>query len=323
MVLEKIVILNKRNNNAKTMENRKDVVFITKDIVPILTRKSDIILSPEFYWVIKKKLHIKHLWQVKKICPSLFDGMLSEGDYEYRVIKTEEAFLIFAYDSGYILNHLKKMGINTDFIDTIHFAQNELAQNSVYRIGDKMLIAKNGIFMLLPKALVSIEGIEIKHANFERLSSIKISLDKYNLLIDKKSFKLIVISLILYSSFLFFEILQHHNNLTKIHNMQNELYQTYHIPPTSWQIASIKKKLLSKHLEQTTLRDTIQQVFETPLAKGDFFTSLYFEKKEIAFTISLKELEEAEKIKKNLSHLFTLKSAKIQNNSFVGELIRE
>ena len=317
------MILKKRNNNEKTANNRKDIVFVTKDNVPILTRKSDIILSPEFYWVIKKKLQIKHVWQVKKICSSLFDGLLSEGNYEYRVVKTNDAFLLFAYDSRYIFSHLKQMGMNTDLIDTIRFSQNEFPKENIYRIGDKVLIAENDIFMLLPKTLVNVESIEMKYANFERLSNIKISLDKYNLFMDKRSFNVIVISLILYISFQFIEVLLHNNSLTKIQNTQSELYQKYNLPSTSWQIGAIKKKLLDKHSEQIALRHTINQMFEIPLAKDDFFTKLYFEKKEISFSISLKDTQEVEAIKKNLSQTFTLKSTKIQNNYLSGELLSE
>lgn len=317
------MILKQRNNNEKTVNSRKDIVFVTKDSVPMLTRKSDIILSPEFYWVIKKKLQIKHIWQVKKICPSLFDGLLSEGEYEYRVIKTDDAFLLFAYDSHHIFNHLKQKGMNTDLIDTIRFAQNEFPKDRIYHRGDKILIAQNDIFMLLPKTLVTAESIEMKYANFEHLSNIKISLDKYNLFIDKRSFNIIVISLILYISFLLIEILLHKNSLTKIQNTQSELYQNYNLPSTSWQIGAIKKKLLDKHSEQISLRHTINQMFETPLAKDDFFTKLYFEKKEISFSISLKDTQKAEAIKNNFAQTFTLKSAKVQNNYLSGELRSE
>lgn len=305
------------------MFNKKPVVFIAKDTTVVLTQKSDIILSPEFYWVIKKKLNIKHAWQVKKICPSLFDGMLSEGTYEYLVVKESDAFLLFAYDSNYILEHLKKLGINTDFIGNIYFAQNEFLKDNIYFIGDKVLVAENDIFMILPKTLVLDKGLNIEQIIFERLSKIKISVDKYNLFIDKKSFNLIVISLMLYISFVTVESFLHKNSLSQIHNLQTELYQKYNLPATSWQVDSIKKKSFTKHSEQITLRQNIYKVLETPLDKDDFFTNVYFEKKDVVLALHLKDIKKADEIKSKLAQSFKVNSAKVQNNNFTVELLSE
>lgn len=305
------------------MFTKKPVVFIAKDTTVVLTQKSDIILSPEFYWVIKKKLNIKHSWQVKKICPSLFDGMLSEGTYEYLVVKESDAFLLFAYDSNYILEHLKKLGINTDFIGNIYFAQNEFFKDNIYFIGDKVLVAENDIFMILPKTLVLDKGLNIEQIIFERLSKIKISVDKYNLFIDKKSFNLIVISLMLYISFVIVESFLHKNSLSQIHNLQTELYQKYNLPATSWQIDSIKKKSFTKHSEQITLRQNIYKVLETPLDKDDFFTNVYFEKKDVVLALHLKDIKKADEIKSKLAQSFKVNSAKVQNNNFTVELVNE
>lgn len=305
------------------MFNKKPVVFIAKDTTIVLTQKSDIILSPEFYWVIKKKLNIKHAWQVKKICPSLFDGMLSEGNYEYLVVKRDDAFLLFAYDSNYILEHLKKLGINTDFIGNIYFAQNEFLKENVYTIGNKVLVAENDIFMILPKTLVPDQGLDIEQIIFERLSKIKISVDKYNLFIDKKSFNLIVITLMLYISCTVIESFLYKNSLNKIQTLQAELYQKHNLPTTSWQVDSIKKKSFAKHTEQMILRQNIYKIFETPLDKDDFFTNIYFEKKDVIVALHLKEIKKADEIKAKLAQSFKVSSAKVQNNNFTVELISE
>lgn len=305
------------------MFNKKPVVFIAKDTTIVLTQKSDIILSPEFYWVIKKKLNIKHAWQVKKICPSLFDGMLSEGNYEYLVVKRDDAFLLFAYDSNYILEHLKKLGINTDFIGNIYFAQNEFLKENVYTIGNKVLVAENDIFMILPKTLVPDQGLDIEQIIFERLSKIKISVDKYNLFIDKKSFNLIVITLMLYISCTVIESFLYKNSLNKIQTLQAELYQKHNLPTTSWQVDSIKKKSFAKHTEQMILRQNIYKIFETPLDKDDFFTNIYFEKKDVIVALHLKEIKKADEIKAKLAQSFKVNSAKVQNNNFTVELISE
>lgn len=305
------------------MFNKKPIVFIAKDTTVVLTQKSDIILSPEFYWVIKKKLNIKHTWQVKKICPSLFDGMLSEGNYEYLVVKTDDAFLLFAYDSNYILEHLKKLGVNTDFIGNIYFAQNEFPKENIYAIGNKILVAENDIFMILPKTLILKEGLDIEQIIFERLSKIKISIDKYNLFIDKKSFNLIVITLMLYISFIVIESFSYKNSLSKIQNLQTELYQKYNLPTTSWQVDSIKKKSFTKHSEQITLRQNIYKIFEIPMDKDDFFTNVYFEKRDIIISLHLKEIKKADEIKAKLAQSFKVNSAKVQNNNFTVELVSE
>jgi len=64
--------------------------FITKNFGKKIDAKSDIILSPEFYWVKKVSLNVKFTNEVKKMAPSIFEGILPNGEFEYRVFRVSD-----------------------------------------------------------------------------------------------------------------------------------------------------------------------------------------------------------------------------------------
>ncbi len=93
-----------------------------------LTQNVDILLTPQFYTLKKEPLPLKYTFQVKKIAPSLFEGLLdNDSDYEYLVYKENENWVFIAYDLAKITAFLLSKGIKAEQIGKLFFAQQALS----------------------------------------------------------------------------------------------------------------------------------------------------------------------------------------------------
>ena len=298
----------------------KKVYFITKYSSVNITQKCSIILSPEFYWVISKHLPVKTVFQAKKLCNSLFDGILPSGNYQYKVVKKGDIFLLFAYDSAYILNSLQKIGLNVDLISNIYFAQNELLCDNAYEIDEKVLICKDDIFTILPKKLLHVETKKIDELSFEKLSNIKISIDKYNLFLDKKVYNFLMIALMLFISLDIIEAFVYKISLDKSAKLRDNIYKKYNLPSTSWQINAIRKSLISKHDSQIALRKNIGKILNLKLKSGEYFEEIDSDAKNIKFTLYMQNDKRAEDIKDKLMKNFNVLRAVVKDKRLRMEL---
>jgi hypothetical protein len=300
--------------------SNKRVYFITKHSSVKITQRSDVILSPEFYWVIKKNLPVKTVFQAKKLCDSLFDSMLPSGEYQYKVVKKGEEFLLFAYDHSYILKTLQKIGLNINLIDNIYFAQNELLCDVAYEVDDRALICKDGIFTILPKNLLHVQTKKIEEITFEKLSNIKIPIDKYSLFLDKKVYNFLMIALMLFISFEITEAFIYKISLDKNTKLKENFYKKYNLPSTSWQIEAIKKRLKTQHETQLSLRESIGEILGLKLKKGEYFEKINLSKKGISFTLAINDDKRAVAIKNQLKNNFNILKAVVKEKRLNMEL---
>lgn len=305
------------------MFSKKDVVFIAKDNHIKLTKRCDVILSPEFYWVLRKKLPVKTVRQARKLCNSIFDDILPDGKYIFKAVKDGAYFLLFAYDTSFILKNLEKIGIDINMISRVYFAQNELSGDIAYSLKDKIFVNNDGIFTVVPKDLFDGNMQNIDDIKFEKLSNIVFPIDRYNLFIDKKSLNFIIIILMIYISCITFELFIYKNDLNKIINFKQSLYAKYNLPSTSWQIASIERKINKINSDEIKLRKKIYKILTLKLKPGEYFTNLVFQKKSFKFTIKLNQVKKAEEIKKQLERYFTIMHAVVLDKDLKMELTYE
>jgi len=103
-----------------------EVVFLDKDTKNLsIKNKAIIVLSPSFYWFVKKEINNLSLNKAKKIAPSVFDEIgIPKGEYSYHVEKVgEKEFWFFAYNDKEILDKLNSLGIKPSQISKIYPAQ--------------------------------------------------------------------------------------------------------------------------------------------------------------------------------------------------------
>jgi len=309
--------------NGNTLISKKSIAFVCKDYFPILTHKTNIVLSPEFYWVIQKTLPVKYAWQARKLCPSLFDGILPPGDYTYRVFKKENHFLLFAYDNKKIVAFFQKANIDLSMINGLYFAQNELDKDKLFSIGDKVLLSEQGIVLMLPRHLVSEDVTPLENLDSLKLSTCKIHLDRYALPIDKNTFRFLVTILSVLTLLNGFAVLIQQLNDNALEQTKSSLYAKYHLPTTSLQIESMRKKAYALHAEQLKLRDKIEKVLLNAGEHNYFLTHLSLDKNIIKCVFHNENPNEIQTIRQKFEKFFTVKSATVNNNTVIVELLYE
>jgi hypothetical protein len=102
-------------------------IFITKDSKQVdLSKPTNVVLSPEYYWVKRATIPVKHRYKAKLYAASIMEDFIPNGEnYEYEVFKTDKAqeFIIIAYDKKEILQLLKEKFYDTKNINSIYWAQ--------------------------------------------------------------------------------------------------------------------------------------------------------------------------------------------------------
>lgn len=107
-----------------------------------LEHSVEIILTPEFYTLIREELDIKFAYQAKQIAESLFDDYLdSEKEYQYHVSKTEGAWYFYAYNIEEIEAFIESVGIEKHRVSKIYFAQELSSQlENPIQLSDKNIL---------------------------------------------------------------------------------------------------------------------------------------------------------------------------------------
>lgn len=105
------------------MDTKKNRLFIHKEMEPVsLEHNIEIVLTPQFYTLLREELDIKFTYQAKQIAESLFDDYI-EGEAQYHVTKCDHYWCFYAYDIHEIEAFLEKVGIPKERISKIYFAQ--------------------------------------------------------------------------------------------------------------------------------------------------------------------------------------------------------
>ena len=261
-------------------------IFVTKNTFIDLTEKSHLILSPEFYWVIKRQLPVKHLWQAKRLCPSLFDGIIPNAEYTFMAVREQKTFLLFAYDSHIIAKHIQQHISHPEWIESIYFTQTEIPKGDIYDCDENILTDKDGIFVLLPKKIFSIEESTLKKITFASPSPYKIAIQSHTSFISKKHFRFLLTFLLLLFSFNVIEALIYNHNINKIHSKEAGLYTILNMPANSWQLGALKKHFLQNHNNQLSLREDFFNILTISFQDHEMIQSLTMEKKSILLTLA-------------------------------------
>lgn len=122
-----------------------------------LKHSVEIILTPEFYTLIREELDIRFAYQAKQIAESLFDDHLDlTKAYQYHVTKHEGAWYFYAYNIEEIETFLESVGLEVHRVSKIHFAQELSASlEEPVLLNDKYALQSiEGIVALIPLSLM-------------------------------------------------------------------------------------------------------------------------------------------------------------------------
>ena len=304
---------------------RKDIYFITKNFDKKIDSRCDIVLSPQFYWTKKVNLNTNFSFEVKKMAPSIFDGILPKGDFDYRVFKTNpKEFIILAYDIEHILQELKLLGIDISLVDKIYTIQSELLDKNISLKSDEThgIVSVDGIVVHLSlRFLEETPKNSIEEILQDRLSSSYIySKNLKEMGIDKKESNLILSLLILLALVLFVHILKIEKNRNLIAKQKEKMIKRYNLPKTSFEIKSMQAEFTKIDKEQNRLREALSYIGNFTLLNKEFFNSLEYEKSHLKLSVRLNSKNRQRVFKDFVSKKFKIIKVDKNGKDFIAQV---
>ncbi len=144
------------------MGNNKELLLVHPSMKSVsLTEAVNVMLPPQFYTLKKEVLPLRYAYQAKKIAPSLFEGLLEAGEYEYMVWKEDDAWVFLAYDLEKITAFLESKGFALENVSKLFFAQQsvELFDKPLWLGEDEALVALDHTVVVVPRSVLADENV--------------------------------------------------------------------------------------------------------------------------------------------------------------------
>jgi hypothetical protein len=259
------------------------------------TQMVNVILSPRFYWVRRETLPVKYIFQAKEYAPSLFEGIVPEGNYSYAAIKSGEKFTLFAYDAKAILEELEQLGVKSSQVDGVYFAQTEFLDSAVaIKIDAKSaIINQNEKLIKVPLSLAKDYKDISKVLSFHTLSPNKIKIGKFNRFYEKKGVTGIVYVLLFLILILLADILYTTSIKNDFKAKEQEILTAYSLPSTSLQLNALIEEYEAINNAQSAFRDAVAYLFKTPFGESERFESVRIDETKISLVIRAKAAQES------------------------------
>ena len=303
-------------------KQNKPTFFVTKNFSEKLEVKSDILLSPEFYWIKTKTLNLRYTHEAKKMAPAVFHGFLPKGEYEYKVFKKEKNYYIFvAYDISWIKNELNNLDIDMSLIDRIYLLQSEFIELEA-RVNDNYsLITLDGMIVYIPSKLLETQpSLHVKDLiEKKKLSSGYIYRSKS---VQKATsyFTQVLSLLIFLNAFVLLNAIKAYVDKSDLEKRKEEFIRHYNLPQTTFQIDSIKGELSVIENKQNTFKEALFYLNSFNLLSGEVFESFEFKADSITFILTLRDKKREELFKSYVKKRLKIISVKDENKTIFIEV---
>ena len=284
---------------------KKETFFITKNFDKPIVSKSNLILSPEFYWTKRVTLNVNFSYEVKKMAPSLFDGMLPSGDFEYMVFKiSKNDYIVTAYNLDDIKENLKKLGISISFVDKIYLAQSEFLGNDIsLKVNETCgLVSLDGVLVytclnfidsdILLESVIKNKKLTKNYIYSKQLQNIKI---------EPKQLNMLIWIVLLLNSVVILDIVKTYKSKNQLQVQKEDFIEKNNLPQTSFELKSMQDELQSIDKKQNDLRESIYYINKFKLNKNESFKSIVFSKNKLDYSVKLNSKQREAEFKKYLS----------------------
>jgi len=249
---------------VSTKENKK--IFLTKNakITNLISKKIDIIISPEFYWVRKFEIPVKTETQARHVLPTLFEDIIDDiSILTYQVIKLEEnIFLCFAYENKEIYEAIKKLDIPITQINSLYFAQNECKSFKSFEAdSSKFMYTSEGILIKVPNNLLENTLNLEKVIDSIKLSSHKLQIKLYNDVIGTKFYYSLFTIFAILILMNFFKYFSYSNEISSLEETIKKVKQVNKLPSSMIQTNSILNSYDKKISNENKKREAIAYIF--------------------------------------------------------------
>ncbi len=234
------------------------------------------------------------------MAPSLFDGTLPSGDYEYTVFKIKKhEYILVAYDISDIKKRLKQLDIDMDLIDKIYLAQSELADENISaRVNDTCGISSLDSVLIYTCLEFIQSNLTINDLIKNRKLTSNYIYSKRNTKIEPKQLNLLLWMILLINSILILDSIKLLKSNKQLLSQKENFIQSNNLPQTSFQLKSIQEELQNIEKTQIDLRENIHYISSFKLNKTDSFKNITFSKNSI--NCSLKTQTQEREFKKYL-----------------------
>jgi len=226
-----------------------------------LEHSVEIILTPEFYTLIREELDIKFAYQAKQIAESLFDDYLDAKEYQYHVTKHENYWYFYAYNIEEIETFIESIGIEKHRVSKIYFAQElkyEL-EEPIQLSSSTLLQTIEGIVTLIPAQLMD-SNVSIQTLNLETLKlNAGVSMGaSYTSLVSLKETILLSSLFIILGTVFIFEGNRIKSSIAKENSELNELLSS----DSSYGSKMIRENILEKYRPIDKIERAKRQTFQ-------------------------------------------------------------
>lgn len=137
----------------KLFSNNIEKYFLTKESLIKTNKKVDLILSPEFYWIRVFEIPQDSVKKATKLLPTLFEDILPHNEFDYSCIqKSENVYISFAFNTKEILTYIKRSGLTVHQINSIYFAQTQMAEYTSFILDNEGYLYEKEILIKVPKS---------------------------------------------------------------------------------------------------------------------------------------------------------------------------
>ncbi len=282
----------------------------------------DVILSPKYYWVKREKLPVKYAYQAKAYAKSSFEGSIPDGNYTYIVQKSDDEFVLYAYDDSFIIKELEEIGVKSSQISKVYFAQNEFEHfGTPIKLSEtEALLNHDKMILKVPLRMVE-KSISIsEYFTYHRLSKFYITLNKFNNIIDYKRAYIISTLLLFLSIFYTTEFFWLGGVKSEQLNKKDKITKKYNMPATSLQANSLKRQLEKKSNSQILLREKFYLITKIPLSKEQILQSVKYKENSFEIIIDILNDNKTDEIQRYLLKYFKLKNVTKQDKQIVFEV---
>ncbi len=302
---------------TKIFKKKSKILFLTKSDEIKGNDFVSVILSPQYYWVKKADLPVKKEREALRLAPSVFDGILPDGDFSYEVEKKDDSFILIAYDKKLISQAIERQfKRHRGGIEGIYFAQHELSFLQECRLVNEQssLVTIDNVVIQVPKRCSDSQLLEDIFDKV-KLSNKKAKLSSFDneIISFKDSILMGVVSFLLLSAF-GVEYFNYKREVSRLDEEKDKIISKYDLPRTSIQLKSVKKSLIKKFNRQKAFRDLFYKVSKIKLMRGEYIQSFEESKDSISFEIKMNNPKREVVLKRDLSKSFKIISSRVKEN---------
>jgi len=247
-------------------EDNKGLVLVYKGM-PKVDRNDrfSIVITPQNYLLKKEHLAIKQEYQSRKIASSLFDEFIDEDKdkYSYFVYRDEDdAWVFIAYKQEDIMKLLNEVGISSDSVDEIFFAQQLVSfMDKPIDLGnDKALVAINGIATVVPKNMLNENTIYENSLTEVHPKKAAISLSSTMALIDGKYASLLSIVFVIFGLLFLIESSRYGSVDISQQGVVSDILKQHPALSSAYTRQSLLSKYKSTDKQQRAIRDFLSKL---------------------------------------------------------------